>query len=589
MESNTPLIQLRKTISTTALEPNTGRFYRKERASILLIVLPYLVKNNEAKKGKTKSFLAFPYGVLTMATYIQRHAKHEPEVHILDLNLCSADEVLSEVEKALQAYDPNLVGLSMMFDNSYKHVEPITQRIKSFNQDILILMGGAAVTTAWDAILDRIQHIDALCYSEGETALCALLDSDNPIEALGHDPWVTRKSIASGRTPSAQYVASLDEVVDINYELVDMARYSMKEAFSPFASYRNEENVRQFFLVTSRGCPFKCVFCAEPALHGGNMRYADVSAIIQHVEHMVHKHGMNVLTIYDDQILLNVKRAKELFRRLAPFKLRIEMPNGVTAVFIDDEMAALMSRAGVDTIPLALESGSDHVLRNVINKPLRLSRVLPVVEALHNNHIFVQAFFVTGLPGEREVDREETLQFIKDVGLDWSGFSLATPIRGSELFRLCKEKGYIDPDINVFDIEVGKYIIRAPDLDPEYITRRNYEMNLDVNFVNNRRMKIGDYSTAIRCFEEVTERYENHAFAFYYLVKAYKLLGASPDKYEHYRHACAEIFGHDREWQRYAERFGLDWNSVCVEEPCVTFQGGSQNAMAIPAEQRRAA
>ena len=85
-------------------------------------------------------------------------------------------------------------------------------------------------------------------------------------------------------------------------------------------------------------------------------------------------------------------------------------------------MAALMKAAGMDTVQLAIEFGTEHMLRNVIKKPLRLSKVAPVVELLHKNGLFVQGFFVMGIPGEREQDRVETAQFIKDVGLDWGSF-----------------------------------------------------------------------------------------------------------------------------------------------------------------------
>ena len=95
----------------------------------------------------------------------------------------------------------------------------------------------------------------------------------------------------------------------MNYELVDVNTYSMKEAFSPFTTYK--DGAKQFFMVTSRGCPFKCVFCAEPSFHGANMRYVDVDKAVDHVTRLVKEYGLNVLTIYDDQILMNKERWTE--------------------------------------------------------------------------------------------------------------------------------------------------------------------------------------------------------------------------------------------------------------------------------------
>ena len=135
-----------------------------------------------------------------------------------------------------------------------------------------------------------------------------------------------------------------------------------------------------------------------------------------------------------------------------------------------------------------------------------------------------------GIPGEREQDRIETAQFIKDVGLDWGSFSLASPIRGSELYDICVKNKYIPDNMKIGEYELGTYIIRAPGLDPETLPQKSYRINLDVNFVNNRRMRIGEYRVAARCFEDVIERYREHAFAHYFLAKAYEKIGGNEDE-----------------------------------------------------------
>lgn len=530
-----------------------------QRRAILFVILPYLERKKDATQGKTRSFLAFPYGVLSAATYLQKKAAIAPHLKIVDLNAYTSDLYPEVLGEAIAATRPDIIGISMMFDQSYKHVAAIARQAKLALPSAKVIIGGAAATTAYDEIISDQPDIDALCYSEGEAALLELVNSESIDAALMHSPWVTRDSQARGIKPTTVYVSHLNDVIDVNYDLIDRSVYSMKEAFSPFASYRNETDVRQFFLVTSRGCPFKCVFCAEPSLHGKNMRYADVDAIIGHVRFLVEKYGMNVLTIYDDQLLMDMPRAKELFRRLAEFKLRLETPNGVTVVFIDDEMASLMKQAGLDTLPLAIESGSDHVLRRVIKKPIRLERVGPVVAALQKNDIFVQAYFVIGLPGEQEEDRVETVRCIKEWGIDWSGFSMASPVRGSELHRIAKEKGYIPPNMKLGDIEGNKYMLNAPELglDPETISRKAYLMNLDVNFVNSRSMKTGNYQVAANCFEEVIERYGKHAFAHYFAAQAYKALNADPSLIANNLNQYHELVSTDPEWRSYANTFGM--------------------------------
>jgi len=286
------------------------------------------------------------------------------------------------------------------------------------------------------------------------------------------------------------------------------------------------------------------------------MRYADVDKLIKHVEYLITRHKMNILTLYDDQLLFNKDRAKEIFRRLADFNIRVECPNGLSVAYIDEEMAMLMRKAGMDTAALAIESGSPHVLNRLIHKPLKLDKVAPVVRYLRKYGFWIQGYFVTGIPGEKDEHREETVDFIRKVGLDWSGFSCACPIPGTKLSQICEDNGYIEKNIKLGDLDPNKYIISTPEYSPDYIVRKSYQMNLDVNFVHNHRMQIGDYEVAAKAFADVISRYGDHAFAYYYLSEAFDRLGngdaAKKAKDKYYKIAKKDHF-----WKDHVEHFGL--------------------------------
>lgn len=527
--------------------------------NVLLITLPYLVKKGEAKNSKIRSFTAFPYGLLSVATYLKNNTSKKVDIKIIDCNLYNDDEHLQIIRQHLLHFKPHIVGLSMMFDNSYKHLKDISQITKEINNNTVVVLGGAAASFSYNEIINEQDYIDGICYSEGEVSFLNLINSENMLEFLENDvSWITKKSLKDGKSPQNSFIKDLNEVANIDYSFVDIENYQMKEAFSPFTRNDNK-NKKQFFLVTSRGCPFKCVFCSTSStLYGNKIRYASVDNIIEHVKHLVSDYGMTVLTIYDDQLLSNQDRAKEIFRRLAQFNLRIECPNGLSVAFIDDEMAYLMKKAGMDTVALAIESGSDYMLRKVIHKPLKLEMVKPVVQILRKYDYFIEGFFVIGIPGEKEEHREETLNFIKDVELDWSGFNPATPLRGSQLYDICIKNGYISKDLKIGEIEDKKYIIKTPELDPEHITRKTYLMNLEVNFVNNYRMKIGDYKVAVNCFQDVIMRYSDHAFAYYYLARAQEAMNENPELIKRNKTKFNEIINSDNVWKEYAKYFKMN-------------------------------
>jgi anaerobic magnesium-protoporphyrin IX monomethyl ester cyclase len=518
--------------------------------SVLLVVLPSDLgaPQIDATKKTHRTYLAFPYGVLTIASYLKRFAAALSQVKILDLNLPGGESPEALLARELAAMTPDIVGFSMSYDVSYPWLRSLAATVRQHDPNICIVAGGAAVTTAYAEVIEDCE-IDACCYSEGEVALKELVDADDMTTALARDPWVTKTKLRA-----APVYDDLDRIIDVDYSLVDVPAYSMKEAFSPFTRF--SASSKQFFIVTSRGCPFKCVFCAEPSFHGANMRYVSIDRAVEHVAGLKDRYGLSVLTIYDDQILMNKPRAKEFFAKLAPLNIRVEMPNGVTLSYIDEEMAALMKAAGVDTLCLAIEHGSKRVLKDVIRKPIAYGRIKPTIELLQAAGIYCQGFFVIGLPGETRAERAETRDAILDWGLDWASFSYATPLRGSELFRQCKANGWIDEKyLPIGAIDMKTYVIRAPGIDPAEIESFVFNVNLDVNFVHNRNMRVGNFEVARRAFKELVERLPGQAFAHYFLARCDDLLtGDGSASYRRYEQIVAE----SPVWREAAERFGLE-------------------------------
>ena len=255
--------------------------------SVLLVVLPSDLgaPQLDASKKTHRTYLAFPYGALTIASYLRRYAAGLDRAEILDLNLPSSVSPDRQLDKKLHEMHPEVVGFSMSYDVSYLWLKNMSRAVKEFDPSTRVVAGGPAVTTAHQEILLGCPDLDACCYSEGEVALRGLVEATDLDEALSHDPWVTRI-----RKSAKPVYDDLDRIVDVDYGLVDVGAYSMKEAFSPFTRF--SESSRQFFIVTSRGCPFKCVFCAEPSFHGANMRYVSVGKVVDHVAMLKDKYGL---------------------------------------------------------------------------------------------------------------------------------------------------------------------------------------------------------------------------------------------------------------------------------------------------------
>jgi anaerobic magnesium-protoporphyrin IX monomethyl ester cyclase len=536
---------------------------KKQTRAVLLVVLPYRLGDatTDTSKKAIRSFLAFPYGALTLASYTRRFAENLDGIEVLDLNLPSVESPDIVLKRKMSAMRPDIVGFSMSYDVSYPWLKSLAEIVKNYDDSVCVVAGGPAITTAYAEVLTQCDHLDAACYSEGEVGLKNLIEADNIQEAFSKDPWVTKLKLEQKVVTSPVY-DDLDKIIDVDYALVDINAYSMKEAFSPFTKFTASS--KQFFIVTSRGCPFKCVFCAEPSFHGANMRYASVDRVVEHVASLKEKYDLSVLTIYDDQILMNRARAKELFSKLAPLKIRIEMPNGVTLSYIDEELAGLMKTAGVDTIFLAIEHGSKRVLKDIIHKPIAFNRIKPTIQLLQDAGIFTCAFFVIGLPGETRNERQETRDAIFDWGLDWAFFNYATPLRGSELFRLCKENKWIDEKyLPIGAIDMTEYVITAPGMDRQEIKETVFDMNLDLNFVNNHNLRKGNLSTAYQAFREVVDRHPGQPFAQYFLARCLEDMNAGTAKIEKHYKNYQRIIQSSEIWRSAAKKFGLELEPEC--------------------------
>ena len=188
----------------------------------LLVVLPYLVAAtlDKTKKG-VRSFLAFPYGVMTMASFVKKNSKNNSDCEILDLNTFEQDQIENELIKKIKSYQPNVIGYSMSFDVSFNYLEKLVKLIRNdFGDEIIQIAGGPAASTAYKEILMSCDGLNAVCWSEGELALTKLLDSEDLYLELEKDPWIQKANMEK-KVPRSFVTDDLDSVIDIDYELVD--------------------------------------------------------------------------------------------------------------------------------------------------------------------------------------------------------------------------------------------------------------------------------------------------------------------------------------------------------------------------------
>jgi len=185
---------------------------------------------------------------------------------------------------------------------------------------------------------------------------------------------------------------------------------------------------------------------------------------------------------------LNKQRAIEILEGIKDFGLMWCIPQGIAVWALDEELLDKMKESGCYQLTFAIESGNQEVLSKIIKKPLDLRRIKPLVKKSHELGIKTHAFCICGLPGETIKQMYETYNFIEDCGFDSASFFAATPLVGSELMKICKEKGYLRQEINCTDMLYKVGNISTPDFKAEEIQAIVESFNKDYN-KNDRREK----------------------------------------------------------------------------------------------------
>jgi len=242
-------------------------------------------------------------------------------------------------------------------------------------------------------------------------------------------------------------------------------------------------------VVTSRGCSARCIFCTTTNFWGNCYRGRSAQNVLKELRELKEKYGVDEIQFSDDNLSLNKPRAIKILDGMKKLNLKWCLPQGIAVWALDDELLEKMKESGCHQLTFAIESGNQHILTNIIQKPLILSKVKPLVDKAHQLGIRLHAFCICGIPGETIENMKETYNFVKNCGFESASFFLATPLIGSRLLKVCKEKGYLieEAQNDKFFFKVGN--ITTPEFKAEDLQELVNSFNEDYNEKDNREKK----------------------------------------------------------------------------------------------------
>ena len=491
----------------------------------------------KAKINYNRVKYTYPLGILHIGTVLE---KNNYEVKILDLDKCFFEFLHNDnIEKDINqffkrylaefafAYKPDIIGISGNFNCNKTFITKCCSTLKDMDRRIPIILGGHYPTNCYREILEKDPNVDFVVLGEGEEVMLLLLDafSREDIAYIENHPNIVSNEniLKNGHVKKMSAIVNdLESLPTINYELLDTAEDYISNPSNIRIVIPRGVETRAVVMMTSRGCPFNCTYCASHKVHGKKLRAFSVDRVVDDLEALVDKYDINGLIIEDDLFTFSKRRTIELSKKIYEKfgdRFFIEFSNGIAVSNLDEECIKLLAKAGMRQIHLAIESGSQYVQNNIIKKRLNLNKVKPVVDLLKKYNVMIRAFFIMGFPGETLDMMRDTKDFAKELKVDWAIFSFASPVVGSELYESAKTNNQLisesSDETTYFDAQ-----LRSDDWSNQDVEAVQQEANYEVNFLGNYNITEKHYEKSLYIYSNICNDYPKHLMAQYCLWKS---------------------------------------------------------------------
>jgi anaerobic magnesium-protoporphyrin IX monomethyl ester cyclase len=359
-----------------------------------------------------------PLNYIHLAAYLRKN-RHKSK--ILDMVV---EESSDRVDQYLRDNRVQIVGIGCMtceLPDAFAEA----RRLKENHPGIKVVFGGAHPSADPEECL-KSGVVDYVVVGEGEIPLTALLDALESGRQTTGIPglWSAENGQIVGSTAP---IPNVEELPMPAYDLLDLDKYFALD--SPWHFPKSKKAVQY---VSSRGCPYHCSYCHT--IHGKKYRGMSAEKVVDEIEELVTKHGVEELMVVDDIFNFDLERAKEICRGIVDRRLQVHLqfPNGVRGDRFDEELVKLMKQAGTHYMAIAIETTSDKY-QVLIRKHLKLDKALQTIKWARKYDIEVCGFFMIGFPGETLAEIQETLDFAVSAPLDTIFISLVSPFKGTVL------------------------------------------------------------------------------------------------------------------------------------------------------------
>lgn len=399
-----------------------------------------LLINPPPRTPDRPSFLVPPLGLAYLAAVLE---KNKIPVEILDANALRLS--WRQFHKIVKQKRPEIIGYTGMtpiIDTTFKAAKisrPFTKHQ---------ILGGPHATTTGQAVFQKTADFDFVIVGEAEITFLKLVKALLNKKSLSDLPGLVTKDKVN---PRGQLIKDLDSLPFPSRHLLPqhLYRYNLVRDY-PFTT-----------MVTSRGCPFQCLFC-DKAVFGYSYRKHSAEHVLAEIEEVVKKFHVRTIIFFDDLFTFDKDRIIKICQGIIKRNLKLDWKAEARVDTVDIKMLKMMKKAGCSVLGFGIESANQKSL-DFLGKKTTLPQIKKALRMTRKAGIRTLGYFILGIPGETYKESQKTIELSLKL-CDFAAFSVLIPYPGTKLYSLALEKGWIrgTDAQNPFDQDLKKPALVSP-------------------------------------------------------------------------------------------------------------------------------
>ncbi|MDG4476048.1 B12-binding domain-containing radical SAM protein [Thiovibrio frasassiensis] len=387
-------------------------------AKILLLSPPYVELYGDLKKAAGRYF---PLGLGYIASYLMKYGGHEVQLYEPE----AQGLTMHRIQEVVREFQPDIVGITCSTANFTRAIE-MAQLCRN-NSRAKIIIGGVHVSAIPEYVMSEYADwIDCVVVGEGEITMLELVEAYQRNSDIGDiEGIVYNKKDKIVRNACRPYIEDLDSIPFPARHLIPQHLF--------FPNMHNARYRNCLTILTSRGCPFNCSFCAARIVSGTRYRMHSAEYVLEEMQMLKKDYNARQLLITDDTFTINHPRLEKICKGMIDKKLNLKWFCFAQVTTVNREMLSLMKKAGCYSIGFGLESSDEEILRKM-GKPISPARSKETVKIANQIGLKTQAFYILGSSGETRTQMAETIKFSQEVDSTLAFYNMLVPFPGTKDF-----------------------------------------------------------------------------------------------------------------------------------------------------------